>query len=114
MDRKSDLSALELLTSDTQALLWILEWDEILEENRKELFGVNHANWKNPRRGFYFDGFNYHIDADNKLLLKEKVGSNIYFVREFDKIMFSRRYVMDETPEEVLNSFLDNGYKIKE
>lgn len=114
MNRKSDLSALELLTSECETLLWKLEWDEILEMNIKEVFGVNHANWKNPRRGFYLDGFNYLIDVDNKLLLKEKANSNIYFVREFDKINFSRRYVLNETPQEVFNSFLDNGYKIKE
>jgi hypothetical protein len=37
---------MELLTSDSGFLLWKLG-GEVLERNRKEVFGIVHTNWKN-------------------------------------------------------------------
>jgi len=76
MEKESKLSPLELLTSNERSVLWIIEKSEFFPNGRKEIFGVNHANWKIPRRGFHFSNANYFIDRENKILTKEYAECN--------------------------------------
>lgn len=111
MDKNAKESVLEIITSSEPVLLWSVERDDALEKNVMEVFAVNNSNLKYTKRAFHIDDFTYYINVKNKVLLKEPDYIN-KLSKEVDKIPVSNRYVTMESPEVVLKSFLDKGYKI--
>ena len=111
MSKKKCDSALEVLTSEVPSILWQPNYDELLERIRNEILGVNHADWKTPRRGFHFDGTLYWINVPEKRLYQQPERNNV-LIREFDKVSHSGHYIFEGNPQEVLQEFLNVGYDL--
>ncbi|MFH1589652.1 MAG: hypothetical protein ABIB43_03750 [archaeon] len=105
-------SPLEILTGKEPAVLWEWNYDEFLGRVSREFLGVNHANWKIPRRGFFLDDNIYWINASEKKLYLEKSSSDHILTREFDKIDFTSRYSFIGDRKDVLKDFLEEKYGI--
>lgn len=111
MTKKICESPLEVLTSEKPAILWQSNYDDLLKRITNEILGVNHADWKIPRRGFHFDGTLYWINVPEKRLYQQQERNNV-LIREFDKISFSGHYIFEGNPQDVLKEFLNAGYNL--